>query len=73
MPEQTVVLEPINFEDLKSPDPQVRRRATRIVADNERRLYGRVTRATAEALRCLDVEQAQEPNADSAGNSPVGN
>ncbi len=68
---KVVQLEPIKFADLDSPDLSVRRKANQIVACNESKLYGQVTRATAAVLRNLDAEQARELNAGNADSLPA--
>jgi hypothetical protein len=65
---EPVILEGINFADLESQDPRVRRKVNLIVARNESKLYGRLTLATESILRSLDAELGCETNADNSDN-----
>jgi hypothetical protein len=52
-------LEGVSPDDLKSSEPEVRKRALQSLARNEDILYGRVTQATASELRLLEEPQPQ--------------
>jgi hypothetical protein len=71
MPKKAVRLEPINFDDLASPDLSVRRKTNQVVARNENILYGQVTQATEAVLRSLDAELEFEPNVCKSDNLPA--
>jgi hypothetical protein len=71
MSKKAVRLEPINFDDLASPDLSARRKANQTVARNESKLYGQVTLATEAVLRSLDAELECEPNVGSPDNLPA--
>ena len=50
-------LEGVSPDDLRSPSPELRKKAFQTLACNERKLYGKATQATEEALRDLEHER----------------
>jgi hypothetical protein len=68
---ESIRLEPINFADLESPDLSVRLKANQTIADNERRVYARITQATEAVLRSLGVEAEYRPSVGNSDSSPA--
>lgn len=56
MAEAIETLVGIRYEDLESPEPEVRRKALQTRARNERIVLGKVSPATEEGLRQIELE-----------------